>query len=97
MDAASFLLKEAELQKTRVFAYYMDQSDLVRRIILMRGRYEALKLLSSSYRFNGKFLAVLKNQFVAVDTHDNGYSGLSGQLEWPGPLPQNVEKSHHMA
>lgn len=67
MDAASFLLNEAELQKTRVFAYYMDQSDLVRRIILMRGRYEAPAIPARNVKLSYTTIEVVRRGYTRAD------------------------------
>lgn len=97
VDAESFLRREEELEKTSIFSYYVDKSDLVRRIVFMRSRYEPLKFLSSSYRFNGKFLSILKNQLAVANEHSDGYIGLSGHLERYDPSPTQIEAARRTA
>lgn len=97
VDVASFVKNEEELQKTSIFSYYIDQSDVVKRIIFARSRYEPLKLLSSSYRFNGKLLSILKNQFVVANEQDNGYLGLVGEIKWNGASSHEAERKDQVA
>ena len=97
VDAASFVKEEEELQRTSIFSYYVNKSDLVRHVIFSRSRYEPLKFLSSAYRFNGKLLPMLKNQFVSVDAQADGYVGLSGHLKWTEPSPDEDDEDRRMA
>jgi hypothetical protein len=96
VDAASFVKEEEELQKTSIFSYYIDKSEVVRHFVFSRSRYEPLKFLSSSYRFNGKLLPLLKNQFVSVNEQDDGYVGLGGHFQWTEPSPDAVEESRRI-
>jgi hypothetical protein len=83
VDSGSFVKNEVELQKTKIFSLYIDQSQFVRRIILGSGPFEPLKYLSRSYRFNGKVLPIIKGQFVRPDARYNGYEGLNGIMPPP--------------
>lgn len=80
IDPLSLSYVEEEIQRTSLFSPYIENSDLVRSLILMRGKYEAVKLLSYSYRFNGRVLPIVKNYFVRPSREFDGYVGLSGSL-----------------
>lgn len=81
VDPKSFARSEAELQRTSVFSAYFGKSQRVRDILLMRGKFERVKYLSFSYRFNGKVLAILKNLIRRFDEKFDGYVGLKGSLD----------------
>ena len=81
IDPESLSRSENELARTSVFAPYFGESARVRSILLMRGKYEWLKYLSYSYRFNGKVLPIIKNLASRPDEAFDGYIGLEGSLE----------------
>jgi hypothetical protein len=85
VDPTSLSYSEEELARTHIFSGYFRESERVRSILLMRGKYEWLKYLSSSYRFNGKVLPIIKNLTVRYDDTIDGYIGLKGSLE-PGSI-----------
>ncbi len=78
VDPVSLLNYQRELERTIIFSGYFRESDRVRSILLMRGKYEWLKYLSSSYRFNGKVLPIIKNLIMSPDPTSHGYVGLKG-------------------
>jgi hypothetical protein len=84
VDPTSFIRMEDEIQKTSVFSAFYDRSERVREIVAMRGKYERLKYLSYSYRFNGKVLPILKNFLQRPDIAFDGYESLGGasDLSW---------------
>ncbi len=86
IDPQSLSRSENELERSSVFSAYFGESERVRSILLMRGKYEWLKYLSSSYRFNGKVLPIIKNLASRPDEAFDGYIGLEGSLE-PGSTP----------
>jgi len=86
VDPSSLAYSEQELARTSVFSGYFSESERVRSILLMRGKYEWLKYLSSSYRFNGKVFPIIKNLITRPDDTFDGYVGLEGSLE-PGSIP----------
>ncbi len=86
VDPTSLSYSEEELEKAHIFSAYFSESERVRNILLMRGKYEWLKYLSYSYRFNGKVLPTLKNMAVPPDDAFDGYIGLQGSLE-SGSIP----------
>ena len=81
LDPQSLSRSVEELQRTGVFSAYFDESQKVKRILLMRSRYARVKYWSYSYRFNGKVLAILKNLFARRDPAFDGYSPMQGSLE----------------
>ncbi|UVT19569.1 MAG: hypothetical protein H8K03_17525 [Nitrospira sp.] len=86
VDPTSLTYSEEELARTSVFSGHFGHSDRVRSILLMRGKYEWLKYLSSSYRFNGKVLPIIKNLTTRQDDTFDGFIGLEGSLE-SGAIP----------
>jgi len=78
VDSSSLARVDDEIQKSSLFSAYIGDSTLVRSVILMRGKYEAVKYLSYSYRFNGKVLPIVKNLFSHPDPEFDGYVGLRG-------------------
>ncbi len=78
VDPVSLLNYQRELERTIIFSGYFRESDRVRSILVMRGKYEWLKYLSSSYRFNGKVLPIIKNLIMSPDPTSHGYVGLKG-------------------
>jgi hypothetical protein len=86
VDLQSLSRSENELDRTSVFSAYFGESERVRSILLTRGKYEWLKYLSSSYRFNGKVLPIIKNLASRPDEAFDGYIGLEGSLA-PGSAP----------
>jgi hypothetical protein len=78
VDPISLLYSKRELARTSIFSGYFRESERVRSILLMRGKYEWLKYLSSSYRFNGKVLPIIKNLAMRSDVTSDGYAGLKG-------------------
>jgi hypothetical protein len=80
MDPQSLSRSEEEIERTSVFSAYFGESQIVRRILLMRGNYARVKYLSYSYRFNGKVFPIIKNLVVRPDPTFDGYVGLAGSL-----------------
>ena len=78
VDPISLLNYQRELERTIIFSGYFRESDRVHSILLMRGKHEWLKYLSSSYRFNGKVLPIIKNLIMSPDPTSHGYVGLKG-------------------
>lgn len=81
VDPSSLAYSERELARTSIFSGYFSDSGRIRSILLMRGKYEWLKYLSSSYRFNGKVFSIIKNLTTRPDDTFDGYIGLEGSLE----------------
>lgn len=86
IDPISLLHSKRELARISIFSGYFRESEHVRSILLMRGKYEWIKYLSSSYRFNGKVLPIIKNLFMPPDAISDGYEGLKGSHQ-SGALP----------
>ncbi len=87
IDPNAFSYKEQEMERLSVLSYYVDQNEQVAKFFKMRGPYETVKLLSSSYRFNGKVLSIIKNYFKPMPVTD-GYEALpSSLLETEKPSP----------
>lgn len=86
IDPYSLSYSKHELDRVNVFSGYFGESERIRNIILMRGKYEWLKYLSSSYRFNGKVLPIIKNVVKGSDDTLDGYVPLEGSLE-SGAIP----------
>lgn len=80
IDPKSLVYSKEELDRTSVFSAYFYQSERIHSILLMRGKYEWLKYLSSSYRFNGKVLPMIKSLVMGLDNVSDGYIGLEGSL-----------------
>ncbi len=74
--------------KISVLGPFIDESEIVREMIYQRGRFEWIKYLSCSYRFNGKPFAILKNLFLP-DKSIMGYDPLNGILN-PNRFSDNV-------
>jgi hypothetical protein len=76
--------------------YYKTHPEM-RSIILMRGRYERLKLLSSIYPFNSEMLTIaIGNTELNKNRQDDDQGFIALKDKWHGPLenypfPQNYE------
>jgi len=81
MDPRSLSRSEEELQRTSVFSAYFGESRTVQRVLLIRDHYARLKYLSSSYRFNGKVLPIIKNLIVQPDPAFDGYVGATDSMD----------------
>ncbi|MBK8276248.1 MAG: hypothetical protein IPK92_10445 [Nitrospira sp.] len=81
VDPTSLAYSKQELDRASIFSGYFWESQRVRDVLLMRGKYEWVKYLSSSYRFNGKVLQVIKNLLAGDDDPPDGYVGLQGSIE----------------
>jgi hypothetical protein len=90
VDAHSLLRDQRELQRAVLFAPYVDESERAREILLARGPYEPVKLVSRLYRFNGKVLPMLKNLFLRPDPGFDGFVPLAGTLD-----PKTAELTPH--
>lgn len=98
VDPTSLSYSQSELDRVSVFSGYYNESERIRSLLLMRGKYERIKYLSSSYRFNDKVLPIIKNLFMHTDDTSDGYSGLKGSLESEvgksiGPVNPSTDKA----
>ncbi len=89
VDPRSLSRSEEELERTSVFSPYFYESETVRHILLMRGRYERMKYLSSSYRFNGKVLPMLRGFAASPRASVDGYVGLEGTINMDVPYKRD--------
>lgn len=94
VDPISLLNYQRELERTIIFSGYFRESDRVHSILLMRGKHEWLKYLSSSYRFNGKVLPIIKNLVIHPDTTSVGYVGIKGSLHSPEIQAANLQAAN---
>ncbi|QPD03613.1 MAG: hypothetical protein Nkreftii_001387 [Candidatus Nitrospira kreftii] len=92
VDPTSFAHSKQELDRTSIFSGYFWESQRIRSILLMRGKYEWLKYFSSSYRFNGKVLQIAKVLAMGSDDPSDGYVGLQGGLGNGSILPGDAHK-----
>jgi hypothetical protein len=76
VDPMSFRRSPDELGRASVFAPFVDRSALVRDVLYSRSRWDRLKYLSSSYRYNGKVFAVLKNAMRRPEPGFDGFVGI---------------------
>jgi len=91
VDPWSFRRSATELQRADIFAPFVSRSAEVRAVLALRGRYEPLKLLSYSYRFNGKVLAILKNALVRPNDAFDGYEGIPGAMTSGADVPASED------
>lgn len=77
VDPLSFVRNEDEIQRTFVLSMYADD-EAVFDLLAMRGRYERLKLVSQSYRMNGKVFPVLRNLTSQPSPSYDGFVPLNG-------------------
>lgn len=78
-----------ELAAVALFGPLMDESPAIRDVLYSRSRWEPLKYLLKTYRFNGRVLAVLRNQVRTVQGRADGYDPLDGGL--PAGTPPKPE------
>jgi len=92
VDPTSLGYSKQELDRASIFSAYFWESQRVRSILLMRGKYEWLKYLSSSYRFNGKVFQVVKTVLSGSDDPSDGYVGLQGMVQNSSTQPSDAQK-----
>lgn len=80
VDPTSLTYSKQEMDRTSIFSGYFWENPRVREILLMRGKYEWIKYVSSSYRFNGKVLQIAKTLVTEDEDLSDGYVGLQGSL-----------------
>ncbi|MDY6987481.1 MAG: hypothetical protein SWQ30_05425 [Thermodesulfobacteriota bacterium] len=71
---------ERDLPYTRVFAYYMAESQFIKETIFSISPFERIKYLSSTYRANGKVLSIIQNVIREPDLEFKGFIGLDGRM-----------------
>jgi hypothetical protein len=91
VDPKSFVRFEPELERASAFAPYLEDSEIVREVLSLRGPFQSLKQLSAAYRFNGKVLPIFRNAFVRAD-ESAGFHGLPGSLD-PAQVPDPPERN----
>jgi hypothetical protein len=77
--------RETELAAEQLFGPYIDQSELVREVLYSGDRYKRFEYLSRAYRYNGKVLSILKNQFVRPDAESDGFLSAIGVIDLNDP------------
>lgn len=83
VDPKSFTKDAGELKRSNCFSFYLDESDLVRKVIYQRSALEPLKYLSSAYRANGKVLPTLMAAIVGRRGNTDGFEPLPGTMAPP--------------
>ncbi|MBI5610517.1 MAG: hypothetical protein HY902_16695 [Deltaproteobacteria bacterium] len=78
-----------ELASVALFGPLMDESPAVRDVLYSRSRWEPVKYLFKTYRFNGRVLAVLRNQARSAEGRPDGFEPMDGQL--PAGTPPKPE------
>lgn len=91
VDPWSLRRSQTELQRADIFAPFVSRSAKVRAVLALRGRYEPLKLLSRSYRYNGKVLAIAKNALVRPNDAFDGYEGIPGAMTPGSAVPASED------
>ena len=80
VDIESLLDRQKELEAAQIFSPYLNDSDLVRRVLYSADPYKRFEYVSRAYRFNGKVFAIAKNLFSAVDPSFDGFVAGAGKL-----------------
>jgi hypothetical protein len=93
VDANMLADRARHMGRLPVLAPFMDESDVIRDMIYARARFERLKYLSRSYRYNGKVPAILLNRGRS-DPSVHGFVPVDGRMspwvpvEDDRPLPE---------
>jgi hypothetical protein len=91
VDPDSFSHNPIELSRARIFAYYLDRSAIVRRVLFEDGWAQRSKYLSLTYRANGKALPIIKNVVIPSNTSDGGFEPLNGSMQLPAVAPPRLD------
>jgi len=75
--------------RAHVLAPWVGKSDAVDEELYALTTFEPLKLLSVSYRYNSRLLALLKQRFSPTDIGNKGYLAMEGEL--PAELQQPLK------
>lgn len=97
VDLDTLLRKENELAAAQIFAPFIEQSELVRRILYLGGPYKRVMYLSHAYRYNGKVLSIAKNMVAKADLTSDGFWPAEGVMPLDDPaygLPRHGLLEH---
>ncbi len=82
IDRKTFVESQEEYARAKVFSYYIDSSELVRRLLVERSVEARIKYWSRTYRANGKIMSIIYNCLREGGVREfEGYSPLSGELK----------------
>jgi hypothetical protein len=71
VDPISLAFSQDKFDSATILAPFIDESEVIRRILYSRGTFEPIKYLSRAFRYNSKPLAILKN----INAQDSSISG----------------------
>ena len=78
-------------EKLSVLLPFVNKSNIYRETVLLKGKKEKIKLLSSIYPFNSKLLYILRNNLTSQRSDTKGFFGLS--RVWEKPIETKINKN----
>lgn len=77
-------------EKLGILLPFVHKSNILKETVLMRGKEENIKFLSSIYPFNSMQLHMLRNNFTSIRSDLKGFVGL--QRKWDKPIERQDVK-----